>query len=37
MFDWMAGIEDDVNSNNDGTTIKGAVEVVGVEVHGTTV
>jgi hypothetical protein len=27
MFDWMVGIKDDVDSNHDGGTIKGAVEV----------
>jgi hypothetical protein len=32
---WMAGIEDNVVDNNDGGTIKGAVEAVGVDVHGT--
>jgi hypothetical protein len=37
MVGWMVGIEDDVDGNNDGGTIKGAVEVVGVDVHGTTV
>jgi hypothetical protein len=33
MVGWMVGIEDDVDGNNDGGTIKGAVEVVGVDVH----
>jgi hypothetical protein len=37
MAGWMAGIEDDVDSNNDGGTIKGVVEVVGVDVQGTTI
>jgi hypothetical protein len=36
MAGWMAGMEDDVDGNNDGGTIKGAVEVVGVDVHETT-
>jgi hypothetical protein len=33
----MAGIEDDVTGNNDSGTIKGPVEVVGVDVHETSV
>jgi hypothetical protein len=34
---WMAGIEDDVVGNNDSGTIKGPVEVIGVDVHETSV